>query len=108
MNTVVQIAYAQANCTLNGQSVPCEELTPFLGAGIGIMIAFLIIGFIIFIFWLWMLIHAATKPIDNKALWIILMVLLGFPVSLIYYFIVKRNFNEVEENPMMPKNPNQN
>lgn len=92
-----QIAFAQGTCTLNGQEVPCDEVTKqlagFLGLGVGFMILAAVIGIACFIFWLMMLIHAASKPIENKAMWIILMVLTGIVGAIIYYFVVKRKFN---------------
>ena len=61
-------------------------------AGLGAMlIVFLVIGLIAFAFWIWMLIDAIKRPnLDNRALWIILMVLLSVIPSVIYYFVVKR------------------
>lgn len=88
------IALAQATCTVNGEEVPCEELGGLLGAGLGLMAFMIILGIVGFIIWLLMIIHAASKPIPNKAMWIIIMVLLGPIGAIIYYFVVKRRFKE--------------
>jgi amino acid transporter len=98
---------ASAQCYLNDKPVPCDELTKgagkwIIGGGIVFLIIMVIISILAFIFWLVMLIHAASKPIDNKVLWIVLMVLLGIPVSIIYYFIVKRKFDKGQVLPPQP------
>jgi len=51
-----------------------------------------LVGIAAFIFWIVMLVHAASHPVENKAMWIILMVFTGVIGSLIYYFVVKRKF----------------
>ena len=42
------------------------------------------------IFWLWMLIDAIRKPIENKPLWIILIILLNLLGAILYFFIPRR------------------
>jgi len=44
-----------------------------------------------------MLIHAVSKPIENKALWIIILVFTGVIGAIIYYFVVKRKFDLQEK-----------
>ncbi|MFH1142157.1 MAG: PLDc N-terminal domain-containing protein [Candidatus Uhrbacteria bacterium] len=94
----VQLAQAQSKCVINGQEVPCEEfgnqVKGFLGWGIGIFLLAAVIGISATIFWIMMIIHAAQHDIENKAMWIILMVFTGIIGALIYYFVVKRNFNK--------------
>ncbi len=102
-----QIQSVFAQCTLNGEEVPCEVLEQqvgnILGASLAIFAVAFVVGIVAFIFWLMMIIHAATKPIENKALWIVVMILTGIVGAIIYYFVVKRTFKEaVTENPMMP------
>lgn len=84
-----------SNCTLNGQEVPCDELmesaAPFLALGAGLFIVFGILGIACTVFWIMMLVHAATHDNKDKAMWIILMVFTGIVGALIYYFVVKRN-----------------
>lgn len=105
------LVFAQAKCMLNGQEVPCEQFKSAGWAIGGFFLVFMVIMLLLFIFWLWMLIHAASKPIENKAVWIILMVLLGPIVSIIYYFVVKRKFVEtapptpVQQPPTVPPTP---
>lgn len=45
---------------------------------------------LLFAFWLWMLIDCVKREFDDKALWIILLIFLGFIAAILYYFIVKR------------------
>ena len=83
------------DCTLNGESVDCAQLQemagPFLALGAGIFIVFGILGIVTMVFWIMMLVHAATHDIKDKAMWIILMVFTGFIGAAIYYFVVKRH-----------------
>ena len=85
-------------CEWNGQEVPCENVwniaKPFVGLGIGLIIFFTLIGILLTILWIWMIIHAATKNIENKALWIILLIFFGHLAAIIYYFAVKRPFDK--------------
>jgi hypothetical protein len=86
----MNIAYAAAVCKVNGEVVTCPA-----GLGTGMLIFSIVmfaLGIFFFVFWLKMIIHAARNPIQNKALWIILMVILGFLPAVIYYFVVKKDF----------------
>ncbi len=93
-----QLALAQAKCTVNGREVPCEELGKqikgFLGGG---LVFFLVVAAILIwamVFWIMMIVHVARHEVQNKAVWIILMVLTGIVGALIYYFVVKRKFGK--------------
>lgn len=89
---------ALAQCTVNGQEVPCEKVNEAIGSflvwGSGLMLLFLIFGIVATIFWIMMIIHAASKPVEGKAAWIILMIFTHFIGALIYYFVVKKNFKK--------------
>lgn len=90
-------------CIVNGKSVPCEELGGAIGAMVaGIMIPILLVGLALFILWIVMLIHAATKPIENKALWIVVLVFTQGLGAVVYYFAVKRPFDKKHQAPMVP------
>lgn len=105
-----KIALAQAKCTVNGKEVPCGEAGEQIGGAItalfGVMIIAAIIGLAGTIFWILMIIHAASKPIENRALWIIVMVFTGAIGALIYYFVVKREFDKQSSSaPIIPPPP---
>lgn len=94
------LAAAETTCTLNGQEVPCEELGEaiggMLGWGIALILLVGVLGVLASILWLVMIIHAAKHDIENKGMWIILMVLMGPIGAIVYYFMVKRGFNEAQ------------
>jgi hypothetical protein len=95
------------NCTVNGQPVPCDKMFgtvgTVLGVGFGLIVLFAAIGILAFIFWLIMLIHAISKPIHDKALWIIILLLFNIIGAIVYYFAVKRHFPmAVPANPIPP------
>jgi hypothetical protein len=46
-------------------------------------------------FWLWMLIDAIKREFENKVLWIILIILLGFLGAILYFFIVRRKSQKI-------------
>lgn len=88
-----KVALAQAKCTLNGKEVPCQQIKGFLGFGFGLLAVVLILAIAAGIFWILMLVHAASHEMENKAVWIILIVFTGIIGALIYYFVVKRKFH---------------
>jgi len=107
-----QYALAQATattgCELNGEPIPCEELTAQFGglfAGLGVLaIVVPIIALVGGIFWLMMLIHAASNPIENKALWIVILIFTGIIGAVVYYFVVKRAMGKGGQ-PLVPTSP---
>jgi hypothetical protein len=87
-------ALAQSShCIVNGQEVPCGTVGKFLGLGLGGLLFIFVLAILAIIFWIMMLVHAASKPIENKAMWIIIIVIFGIIGALVYYFAVKRKFN---------------
>ncbi len=61
-----------------------------------------LIGLGVFILWIFMLIHATKHDINNKTTWIILLCLLGFPVSIIYFFTERKRFNRTHTVTITP------
>ncbi len=108
--TLIPLAvFAQAKCTVNGVEAPCPEGLKVAGwavAGFGIFaIGMLVVSIAAFVFWLMMIIHAASKPIENKPLWIVLIVLTGIIGAIVYYFVVKRKFSATPPAPTGPVAP---
>jgi len=105
------VALAQAGvsgkCYLNGQEVPCEQalqsLKRFAGVGIGLLLFFLLVVVLGFVFWIMMLAHAISKPIENKSMWIVLLIFTGVLGAIAYYFLVKRKFGK--QVPVAPSAP---
>lgn len=60
---------------------------------IAIIAIFALIPLAFCVFWFFMLVHALTKPIENKVVWVIVLIFLPFLGALLYYFVVKRNFD---------------
>ncbi|MDP3901429.1 MAG: PLDc N-terminal domain-containing protein [bacterium] len=75
-----------ATCTKNGIEIPCEELKWALW----LILPMGIIALAVFVFWAWMLVHAIIKPIANKPLWIIVLLIGNLIGAIAYYFAVKR------------------
>lgn len=94
-----------ANCTLNGEPVPCDQVANavgglFLGLGVFFFIFFMlmmVVGIAALVFQILMIIHAAQNEIKDRALWIVIMVFTGGVGAVIYYFAVKRPFDEQQE-----------
>lgn len=60
-------------------------------AAVGMIIA-IIIGILLFAFWIWMIIDCAKRNFKNdleKIIWIIIIVLLGWIGALVYYIVIK-------------------
>ena len=104
-----KLALAVGECTINGKEVPCEQLGNQLKGFVGLGIGLFIVGFAFVIwmtvFWLMMLIHAAKYDVKDKVVWILLMVFTGIIGAIIYYFVVKRDFNK-QLPPQQPPQPN--
>lgn len=67
--------------------------------GFGLFFLFLVVAISIFclVFWILMLVHAISKPIKQKAVWILIILLFGIIGALVYYFAIKRDFDKVSE-----------
>lgn len=63
--------------------------------GLVALVAFIfLLASALFIFWIITLIHAITKPIENRGMWIVLMIFTGVIGSILYYFLEMREFNK--------------
>ena len=61
-----------------------------------VFLPFMVLGLLSFIGWVVMLVHAIQHDIENKTVWIIMMIL--FSVTwIIYYFIVKMPFDKAHK-----------
>jgi len=72
-------------------------LSGFLALGVFLILFIVFIVFASIIFWILMLIHAITKPIKTKAVWILILLLFGIIGAIIYYFTVKREFDKKDK-----------
>lgn len=84
------------------------EYDATIGTGIGvgliiIWIVVMVVNLALFVFWLWMLIDVIKRKFDQKVLWIVLIIILGYLGAIIYYFAVKRK--KVGETPSGPASP---
>lgn len=89
--------FAQSTCKLNGEVVPCgqiaEGLGRFLSIGFSFFILMIVLVIVAIIFWLTMFIHAITHhTIENRAIWIIVLIITGPIGGLVYYFLIERPF----------------
>lgn len=95
--------------------LPAGELATGLGvlgflAGFGILFILIPVAIFlaIFAFWLWMLIEACTrKEYENKALWIVLIIIFGAIAAAFYYFMQHRSYKKAmkEAVPVAPVAP---
>ena len=96
-------------CQINGKSVPCDELVEKVGffarMGLFVISGLAIVGLLVTVFWVMMLVHAATHPIEHKAIWILGMLFLTIIVSVAYYFAVKRPSDAAERSVIPPVVP---
>lgn len=60
--------------------------------GLGLFLILLFLA--VLAFSIWMLVDAAIKPVDNKVLWIILIVFFGFLPAVIYYFTDRKKYQD--------------
>ena len=97
---------AVATCTLNGQAVDCGKMAGVSPGGLEfifvIWLGIMFVSLLGMIFWILMLVHAATKPIENKALWVVIIAITGVLGAIVYYFAVKREFDDTLLRPQNP------
>ncbi|MDP2918531.1 MAG: PLD nuclease N-terminal domain-containing protein [bacterium] len=68
------------------------------GIGIGLIIfwlIFMLISILFFVFWIWMLIDCIKRDFEQKTLWIVLILVLGWIGAIAYYFAVRRKSHGV-------------
>jgi hypothetical protein len=94
---------AAATCSLNGQSIPCDQLMDsakgLLGFGIGMFVVMTALFVLMFVFWVMMVVHAVKHPIEHKPLWILVLLLTGILGAVIYYFAVKKQMPQISAVP---------
>ena len=91
------VAYADTICKLNGQIVPCNTgVFPYF---VQIFFVGFVLMIFLFVFWIRMIIDVAKRDIPNKTTWVLIIVLLNWLGSLIYYFQVKRPATKKEKLP---------
>ena len=84
----------EATCTLNGEVVDCSELETVAAIGLGIFAVVGLIMLVSFVFWVVALIHVLSNDVENKGLWLAIIILVGGLGGVIYYFAVQRPFNK--------------
>lgn len=83
------IAFAQVDTDPVTTGVPAVSA----GLGIGLIILWcvmMLLSILLFVFWLLMLIDCVKRDFEQKTLWIVLIVLLGWIGATAYYFAIKR------------------
>lgn len=100
----VQPEPQKTNCKVNGEYVPCEQFSGYAKMGLKILLGLTLLGFVCFVFWLLMLIHAIQNPIEHKAIWIVCFIVFGVVTAIVYYFAVKRTFVAPLSTPL-PSSP---
>lgn len=105
MNSSDTIA-SQSTCIVNGKEVDCAEMADNIATWFRSIVKYGVIFGLIWllatIFYIWMLVHAISKPIPNKIVWILVIFFLSPIWAIVYYFAIKRNFNEWVTNTTTP------
>lgn len=64
-----------------------------------IVVIIILVAIPFIIFWVWMLIDCAKRPIEDKTVWILIIVLVGVLGAILYFFIPRRKHKkELQEN----------
>ena len=76
-----------AQCTLNGEAVPCDQMPvwPF-----ALMALFFIFMMVLLAFWVWMIVDVAKYEKENTVAWVLVVVLAQVVGAIIYYFVRRR------------------
>ena len=96
---LISLPLAAAECMLDGEVVPCSELTGFFW-GMGVFIFLFVLTMLAgLVFWIIMLVDCAKrnfKKSEDKLIWILIVVLLQVIGAVVYYFVVKRKNRDVK------------
>lgn len=88
----VQNTFAAASCTLNGESIPCDQM-PRWPLAIFIVMGILFVP--LMIFWIKMLIHVMRyQPEDKKIVWFLIVFFGQLVGAIVYYFAAKKDAEE--------------
>jgi hypothetical protein len=74
----------------------------FVGLFILIPAFFFLVAILGSIFWVYMLVHAATNDIKDKVVWIIVLVFTHLLGAIIYYYAVKRSYDKAHAHVETP------
>jgi len=89
---------SKSTCIVNGKEVDCavmaDDIWIFFGNILQYGLILGVIGLLSTIFYIWMLVHAISKPIPNKVVWILVIFFLSPIGMIVYYFAIKRKFIE--------------
>ena len=55
-----------------------------------VAVLFGLLGLFLFVFWIMMLVDAIKNQTENKALWVVIIIFLGWLGAIIYYFAAKK------------------
>lgn len=66
----------------------------FVAGFIGLGIVFSVIGILLFAFWVWMLVHAASSDIKHKPMWLLVIWFMNIVGAIIYFFVIKRRYDQ--------------
>ena len=73
---------------------------PGFGMFVGFGVAAVLIGVLLFVFWLWMLVDCLKRDFNKdveKVAWILVMIFLHILGAIIYYFVVKANDKNIKK-----------
>ncbi|MDD5068659.1 MAG: PLDc N-terminal domain-containing protein [Candidatus Pacebacteria bacterium] len=88
-----------AVCKVNGKVVDCGNAGWLIGGIFGLGGIFMLILLAGTIFWIFMLIHAATHDIPNKPLWLLIIIFGHLLGAIVYYFSIKKNMSSSSKTP---------
>jgi hypothetical protein len=82
---------ALAECTVNGQVVPCDQVPKWPFAVIAVIAVLMMIGMV---FWFMMLIDLVKNEKDNDlVVWLLVLLFFGILGAIVYYFARKKGRN---------------
>jgi len=106
VSAFAQDGYVSSSLSDNAQQNSVGATGAFLLFFIVLYGIFIIIGMVLFVFWIFMLVDVFKrtnwKQENDKTLWILLVILL-YPIgSILYFFLVKRKLDNNKNTPTAP------
>jgi len=83
-----------------------ENILKKTGEILQILLIFLLVSIVISAFWIWMLVDCLKREFENKAKWVLIILLLNIIGALLYFFIKRKKLKTEEKEKQINNNQN--
>lgn len=100
--------FVNGDCYIDGVLQSADQCAAISGAGLllilGLMLPLILLGIALFVWWIISLVHVLSNAdVENRVLWIVLILLFGTIMAPIYYFAAQRPYNKSKKLAVEPE-----